>query len=48
MNSAVSRRHLGPERTRCMQIWRELLVLSGKYVGTKRRRKAKKREYSKS
>jgi hypothetical protein len=31
-----------------MQIWGELLLPSGKYVGTKRRRKATKREYSKS
>jgi hypothetical protein len=47
-NSAASRSRFGPERKRCMQIWRELLLPSGKYVRAERRRKAKKREYSKS
>jgi hypothetical protein len=47
-NSASSRRRLGPERKRHMQIWRELLLPSGKYVRAERRRKVKKREYSRS
>jgi hypothetical protein len=47
-DSAASRRRLGPERKRCMQIWRELLLPSGKYVRAERRSKARKREYSKS
>jgi hypothetical protein len=47
-NSAASRRRFRPERQRRMQTWRELPLPSGKYVRAERRRKAKKREYSKS